>query len=71
MLVPEIPCPDCGYELKEALRRLKHDPRLICPGCGRIVQFKLKDRKNREVIEKTIGKLLDADKRSKKDPPTS
>lgn len=29
-----IDCPKCGHQLTEKLGRLKHDPRIPCPGCG-------------------------------------
>ena len=30
-----FPCPGCGQEFKETIGRLKNNPTLVCPGCGK------------------------------------
>lgn len=32
-----FPCPHCSHELHEKVGRLKADPQITCPSCGRVI----------------------------------
>ena len=34
-LTHAFPCPYCGHEITETLTRLKDEPTIICPKCGK------------------------------------
>lgn len=66
-----ITCPNCRRKISERIGRLKKNPELVCPGCGRTIQIEggaSLDQANRSLeksvaaLNKTIG---DFNKRSR------
>jgi predicted RNA-binding Zn-ribbon protein involved in translation (DUF1610 family) len=38
-VVLDVPCPGCGYKIKQSIRRLEQNPTFTCPGCKATINF--------------------------------
>lgn len=52
----EIPCPHCGYQLRETIAKLKTDPKLTCGSCKGLVEINAADlRRKIAQVEKALA----------------
>lgn len=52
-----FPCPHCGHQITETLARLKDDPTITCPMCGKGTKIE-----SGGTIRETTDKLDDLDR---------
>lgn len=51
-------CPGCQKKITEKIGRLKHDPKLTCPGCGQSLLIEAKElRRGIESAQKSLDGL--------------
>lgn len=53
----DIPCPQCGKQLKEKIGRLKRDKHITCATCGRMAVDTSQLRRVEDGIKKQLSKL--------------
>jgi DNA-directed RNA polymerase subunit RPC12/RpoP len=58
-----LKCPECGHEFQEALARLKNDPVIACPSCGKGFRVKsggtAQDAAEKvDELDRALGKLF-------------
>lgn len=56
-VVVDIPCPQCGKQLKEKIGRLKRNMHITCPVCGRMAVNTDQLRRVEDGIKKKIAQI--------------